>query len=67
MILSVGEILADMIGKNENGVFSYERRAGGALMTRSRGAIDALPSLEEVLAVSKNTSITTTTQGSPSN
>ncbi len=30
MILSVGEILADMIGKNENGVFSYERRAGGA-------------------------------------
>ncbi len=30
MILCVGEILADMIGKNENGVFSYERRAGGA-------------------------------------
>ncbi len=30
MILSVGEILADMIGKTENGVFSYERRAGGA-------------------------------------
>lgn len=30
MILCVGEILADMIGKIENGVFSYERRAGGA-------------------------------------
>ncbi len=30
MILCVGEILADMIGKTENGVFSYERRAGGA-------------------------------------
>ena len=30
MILCVGEILADMIGKTENGVFSYERCAGGA-------------------------------------
>ena len=30
MILCVGEILADMIGKHENGGLAYDRRAGGA-------------------------------------
>jgi fructokinase len=30
MILSVGEILVDMIGGEKDGVFSYERKAGGA-------------------------------------
>lgn len=30
MILCVGEILADMIGSEEDGVFRYERKAGGA-------------------------------------
>ncbi len=30
MILCVGEILADLIGKYENGSLSYDRRAGGA-------------------------------------
>lgn len=30
MILCVGEILADMIGTEKDGVFSYERKAGGA-------------------------------------
>lgn len=30
MILCVGEILADMIGSEENGGFRYERKAGGA-------------------------------------
>lgn len=30
MIICAGEILADMIGKEENGTFSYERYAGGA-------------------------------------
>lgn len=30
MILSVGEILVDMIGCERNGVFAYERKAGGA-------------------------------------
>ena len=30
MILCIGEILADMIGKEENGVMSFERYAGGA-------------------------------------
>ncbi len=30
MILCVGEILADMFGSTVNGVFSYERNAGGA-------------------------------------
>lgn len=30
MILCVGEILADMIGKTENGNLCYDRRAGGA-------------------------------------
>lgn len=30
MILCVGEILADMIGCEKDGVFSYERKAGGA-------------------------------------
>ena len=30
MILSVGEILVDMIGEEKNGSFSYERKAGGA-------------------------------------
>ena len=30
MILCVGEILADMIGKTEDGAVSYDRRAGGA-------------------------------------
>ncbi|MBQ7339898.1 MAG: carbohydrate kinase [Clostridia bacterium] len=30
MILCIGEILADMIGKSENGAITYERKAGGA-------------------------------------
>ncbi len=30
MILCVGEILADLIGKTENGSLAYDRRAGGA-------------------------------------
>ena len=30
MILSVGEILVDMIGAEKDGVFCYERKAGGA-------------------------------------
>ncbi len=30
MILCVGEILADLIGKSENGNLAYDRRAGGA-------------------------------------
>ena len=30
MILSVGEILVDMIGGEKDGVFCYERKAGGA-------------------------------------
>lgn len=30
MILSVGEILVDMIGGDKDGVFCYERKAGGA-------------------------------------
>ena len=30
MVLSVGEILADMIGEVKNGVTIYERKAGGA-------------------------------------
>ena len=30
MVLVIGEILVDMIGKEENNVFLYERRAGGA-------------------------------------
>lgn len=30
MILCIGEILADMIGEEKEGVFSYQRRAGGA-------------------------------------
>ena len=30
MILSVGEILVDMIGAEKDNVFCYERKAGGA-------------------------------------
>ena len=30
MVLSVGEILADMIGEVKNGITFYERKAGGA-------------------------------------
>lgn len=30
MVLSVGEILADMIGEEKNGITFYERKAGGA-------------------------------------
>ena len=30
MILSVGEILVDMIGSEKDGAFCYERKAGGA-------------------------------------
>lgn len=30
MILCAGEILADMIGAERDGVFVYERKAGGA-------------------------------------
>lgn len=30
MILSVGEILVDMIGEEKDGTFSYQRKAGGA-------------------------------------
>lgn len=30
MILCIGEILADMIGEEKNGVITYERKAGGA-------------------------------------
>ncbi len=30
MLLCVGEILADMIGEEKNGIISYERKAGGA-------------------------------------
>lgn len=30
MIICAGEILADMIGKEEGGIVTYERHAGGA-------------------------------------
>lgn len=30
MILCIGEILADLIGEEKDGVFSYRRKAGGA-------------------------------------
>ena len=30
MILSIGEILVDMIGEEKDGCFSYQRKAGGA-------------------------------------
>ena len=30
MIVCIGEILADMIGEENNGVITYERKAGGA-------------------------------------
>ena len=30
MLISIGEILADMIGEEKNGIITYERKAGGA-------------------------------------
>ena len=30
MLLCIGEILADMIGEEKNGIVTYERKAGGA-------------------------------------
>ena len=30
MIICVGEILADLIGREHDGIFSYDRFAGGA-------------------------------------
>ena len=30
MLVCIGEILADMIGEEKNGVTTYERKAGGA-------------------------------------
>ena len=30
MVLCIGEILADMIGEEKNGIVTYERKAGGA-------------------------------------
>ena len=30
MLICIGEILADMIGEEKNGITTYERKAGGA-------------------------------------
>ena len=30
MLVCIGEILADMIGEEKNGIITYERKAGGA-------------------------------------
>jgi len=33
LLLCIGEILADMIGEEKNGITTYERKAGGAPST----------------------------------